>query len=151
MAVAEVAADHLTILSSMRSNLNRAMQITSIETANIAIMTAYAGEVSNLEPELAQSLTGLLATPIAAKRISQFVEVVYARQDEVSEVTKLAAADVCDFASIVGMFGLGQNERGLKISQILRGQTVADAPVPVAAYAAQEDEHEIEIPDEPEI
>lgn len=85
--------------------------------------------------ETLNELKGVFLIPIQPQAISEFGEYIYAHAEEFSEEVKVAASSVVDFATSMMWWGLGENSRGLKISKLLRGQSITgDTPDPMFKF-----------------
>lgn len=116
------------------------MAIESITAANSAMTTIYLTSMTadpELDPETRSQWLEIFSVPVAPQAISEFGEFIYARSDEFSSDTKAAAAEVMDFATMMGWWELGKDLRGFKISKLFRGQTITGAtPVPYERFKA---------------
>lgn len=111
------------------------MNIEDFPAANQAINTwLMSGDANALPDELKGKLNTVLATPVMPQRVSQFPELVYANAGDFSADAKALAADLCDFATSYGFYGLGEELRGTKISAVLRGGEVENAPAPKSEH-----------------
>ena len=113
------------------------MSIVDFTAANTAINNwLMSGNAGGLSEEVQAKITPVLATPVMPERVSQFAEVIYANQDDCSASAPSLAADLCDFATGLGFYGLGEDQRGTKISAILRGTEVSEPPLPKSQHVA---------------
>jgi hypothetical protein len=111
------------------------MNIEDFPSANQAINTwLMSGDTASLTEEVRAHANQVLSTPVMPQRVSQFPELVYANADAFSPAARSLAADLCDFASSLGFFGLGDDLRGTRISAVLRGAELDEAPAPKPEY-----------------
>lgn len=110
---------------------------TEFTEANSIMLTAFAAlssaAVSDDEIAAVAQLNTILAGTVPPERVSHFFEFGYARRATLPSATLPAFADVGNFAWSYGFYGLGQNNRGLYMETLLRGDALpvgAIEPVP---------------------
>lgn len=113
------------------------MQVTSFADADQLILTTYAAAAAAFTTldklELYQSVVTATTHP---EKVSQFLELCYAQREHLPQNVLDAAADVGAFATTMGFYGLGQDERGIKMVSALRGEEVQDLPEPVERFVS---------------
>ena len=97
---------------------------------DIVITLLPLAAAGNVRPEVVDRIREVGLSPIIPEATSSAVEIVYAQKDELPEEVKSLAADLCQYVTTMLWYGFGQNQKGLKIMQVLRGETVEDAPAP---------------------
>lgn len=112
--------------------------IKNFEEANVAINDVYATTRDGLREELRDKLSKVISTAIMPEKVSHFAEIVYANQADFSTEIKAVAAEVCDFATSYGFYGLGEDDRGIGISTILNGGTLTEEPEPKSEFVVAE-------------
>lgn len=111
------------------------MPVSSFAEADGLILMTYADAAAAFtamgEFEMYQAVVTATVHPA---KVSQFLELCYAHRDSLPRNVLEAAADVGVFAATMGFYGLGQDGRGAKMVAVLRGEDVADPPVPAERY-----------------
>lgn len=113
--------------------------------SNLMMMGKFAG----LPDALSEKLMSVVNSPIQPEKVANFLEVVYANADEFNDDVKAVAIDIGNFALGYGFFGLGENQRGSKMIAVLNGETVEDAPEPLASMVIDTVEPELPEPIQP--
>ncbi len=116
---------------------------TDFVSANGRMLEAYAALAPSLavaQPGAFEQLTAIMTGVIPPERVSEFAEWGYAKRDLLDAPAKEAVADVCAFATMNGFYGLGENQRGMRIETMLRHGELpegVEAPEPATKYAAE--------------
>ena len=110
------------------------MPIQSHQEVNQVLMLCFTEHGSALSEDARNKFVEVATSPVAPEIAAQIPELIYARMDDFPTEFKIVAADVCDFATSLGFYGLGQNARGQKISALLRGRTVSSPPEPKSQF-----------------
>lgn len=113
------------------------MSISSFTDANLAIATAYA-DLKAAIPEKGDAIDAIVSAVVPPEKVSNFFEFAYANGDKLPASLRTVAADVGDFAWTNAFYGLGENQRGMKMAAALRASTFsigANDPEPKAEYA----------------
>jgi hypothetical protein len=111
------------------------MSIENPQEARAAMTSIWADAKSEIPQDDTDKLLELTTATVIAEAASHFVEFIYARREHIPEAICAAAANVCDYATSMQFYGLGEANRGGKISIILRGGSTPDAPEPLAIFA----------------
>ena len=111
------------------------MAIEDFQSANLATMKVWATDREKLAEDKREQFDKVVTSPIAPEAASHFVEFVFANKTKFSKASKEMAAEVADFVTGHRFYGFGENQRGNKISKILRGETVQDVPVVLPQFA----------------
>ena len=93
--------------------------------------------IYNIIPKLAANAAAMsafiehMSTPVMPEKIYRVAEFGLANsaiiiENDAGELF----AEIVDFGVMAGFYGLGVDNRGAKIAQILRGETVEDSPLP---------------------
>lgn len=110
------------------------MHIKSASEVNLVVMTVWAAAREMLGPITLEKFTAVVTNPAPAELASFFPEYIFANRNYFSAEAKARAADVCDYATGLGFYALGVDQRGEKISAILRGGSDANAPAPLPQF-----------------
>lgn len=111
------------------------MIVNDYATANLLAIDVYANERARLDADLLADLVGIVISPLfTTQETVYFAEFVYANSSKFLKTSRQKAADVADFATRYQFYGLGIDQRGFKIAASLRGETVEDAPEPLAQF-----------------
>lgn len=113
------------------------MKIESFADVNLATMQVFASDRAGLGEDTQKHFDRVVTSPIAPEVAAHFGEVIYAHQEGFSNDSKALAADVCDWATSQGFYGLRENNRGQLIASVLRGENVPEAqrPVPLQQFS----------------
>lgn len=111
------------------------MPVSSFAEADGVILMTYADAAAAFTAldkfEMYQAVATATVHPA---KVSQFLELCYAHRDSLPRNVLEAAADIGAFAATMGFYGLGQDGRGARMVAVLRGEDVADPPVPADRY-----------------
>lgn len=114
------------------------MQVTSFAEADGRILESYASAAAAFAAlDMAEPFRKVVTSPIHPEKVSQFLEICYARRDDLPADVKEAAADVGAFAASMGFWELGVDGRGMKMVAVLRGEEVNDPPAPSERFVLQ--------------
>lgn len=113
--------------------------INDFNKANAVILDFWADYRQDLDNSQSEKLLSILSSPVMPKKVSEFAEFVYANSDRFTPAAKLVAADICNFATQNGFYGLAADQRGSKIAAVLSGEEVKDAPAVQASMTAATD------------
>jgi hypothetical protein len=114
------------------------MPATDFQSANLAIVQAYAAMRAKLGEDAQANLDSIVGETVPPAKVANFFELAYAQADKLDDATKATAADVGHFAWSMGFYGLADNQRGQLMEAVLRGQTLpsgATAPDPKPEYS----------------
>ena len=112
------------------------MAVTTLPEANIAIAQQYLSMREALPETRRDALDEIIGNPVLAGKTSGFLELAYACREHLTDEHKAAAAAVGQFATAHGFYGLGVDNRGLRMVAVLQGTAPDDdtAPQPAAQY-----------------
>lgn len=114
--------------------------IDSIASANAAMTDAYYElRSAGVRQAVADRMREIISSPVPPEAISGVVEFAYANKAEIHQSILDELALICDYASAMLWYGLGQDGRGTKIGQALRGETPDDPPTPEARFVVPPD------------
>lgn len=109
--------------------------------ANALMLQTYAAissaATTPAELEQVEQLTAIMAGLVQPEKVSEFFEFGYAKAETFSAPIQAAFADVGEFATRAGFYGLAQNGRGTAMQQVLRGEALPEGvepPVPSDKY-----------------
>lgn len=130
------------------------MEIASFSDANVAISGAYLAVRDAVAPELQAALDSVIGSPVPPERVSHFLEFAYANGGSLDLATRQTAANIGRFAAQNGFYGLGVDQRGLKMCQALERTTFsygAADPTPDSRFVAPEPAPEPAAPPPPPV
>lgn len=111
------------------------MPVSSFADATFRMYAIYATAAPAFEAiGLAERFHAVISAPVAAERTSQFLELCYANRTALPADVLEAAADIGEFASNLGFYGLSVNGRGSNMVAILRGAVVENEPAAKGIY-----------------
>lgn len=96
------------------------MKVNSFADANLLIARNYAAMSAALGGEAKAALDAVVGTPVMPEKVARFLELAYAQGDRLPKALREAAADIGDFATANGFYGLGEDRRGAKMATALR-------------------------------
>ena len=113
------------------------MRVTSFAEADGLILSTYAvAAAAFTQLGKFDTFQSVVTATVHPEKVSQFLELCYANREALPPEINAAAADIGAFAAVHGFYGLDTDQRGLRMVQVLSGETIFDVPEPDNRYVS---------------